>query len=75
MNRFNHRQMADLSPEKQAAKAIAHVIGRMRADDRIYHLMGEGSQSFDLLTEAHAALSGQDLVAVRESLTAPKEHP
>lgn len=41
----------------------------MKADDRLYNLVGLGSQAFDLLTEAHCALSGEDLATVRKQLS------
>lgn len=68
MSIFDCKQMADLSPEQQAAKAISYFLGRVKADDRLYRLVGLGSQAFDLLTEAHCALSGEDLATVRKSL-------
>jgi hypothetical protein len=69
MSIYDGKQMADLSPEQQAAKAISYFLGRVKADDRLYHLVGLGSQAFDLLTEAHCALSGEDLATVRKSLS------
>lgn len=69
MSIYDGKQMADLPPEQQAAKAISYFLGRVKADDRLYHLVGLGSQAFDLLTEAHCALSGEDLATVRKSLS------
>lgn len=37
-----------------AQKAAAHVLSRMKADARLAYLIGPGSESWDLLTEAHA---------------------
>lgn len=59
------RQMAGLPAEQQARKAIERVLQRMRLDDRLYYIIGPGSQTFDLLTEAYAALTGTDLAEVR----------
>jgi hypothetical protein len=68
MSIYDGKQMEGLPPEQQAAKAISYFLGRVKADDRLYHLVGLGSQAFDLLTEAHCALSGEDLATVRKSL-------
>lgn len=69
MSIFDAKQMEGLTAEQQAAKAISHFLGRLKADDRLYHLVGLGSQAFDLLTEAHCALSGEDLATVRKSIS------
>lgn len=66
---YSNKSMEGLTPEQQAAKAISHFLGRVKADDRLYHLVGLGSQAFDLLTEAHCALSGEDLATVRKQLS------
>jgi hypothetical protein len=69
MSIYDHRCMEGLSAEQQATKALKHVIDKLRTDDRLYHLIGLGSQSFDLLTEAYAALTGEDLAALRKALS------
>lgn len=69
MSIYDGKQMEGLTAEQQAAKAISYFLGRVKADDRLYHLVGLGSQAFDLLTEAHCALSGEDLATVRKSLS------
>lgn len=69
MGIYEGKQMAGLPPEQQAAKAISYFLGRVKADDRLYNLVGLGSQAFDLLTEAHCALSGEDLATVRKQLS------
>lgn len=69
MSLFDGRQMEGLTGEQQAAKAIKHLLQKIKSDDRLYHLIGLGSQSFDLLTEAHSTLSGVDLVELRRSLS------
>lgn len=68
MSFFDHKSMDGLSPEQQALKAIKYLLQRVKDDDRLYHLIGAGSQSFDLLTEAYATLAGLDLVEIRKSL-------
>ncbi len=70
MSMYDHRCMEDLTAEQQALKALKYLIARMKADDRLYHLIGMGSQSFDLLTEAYATLSGQDLATLRKEISA-----
>lgn len=69
MSIYGGKQMEGLTPEQQASKAISYFLGRVKADDRLYHLVGLGSQAFDLLTEAHCALSGEDLATVRKALS------
>lgn len=69
MSIYDGKSMEGLTGEQQAAKAIKYLIGRIRADDRLYHLIGLGSEAFDLLTEAHATLSGEDLATLRKSLS------
>lgn len=51
-----------------AAAAVAHVIRRMQMDSRLASLIGEGSESFELLTAAQAMTHGLDLVAYRYQL-------
>ena len=49
-------------------EAITYLLGRIRDDERLYFLLGAGSQSFDLLTEAYSALTCNDLETVRKNL-------
>ena len=67
---YEFRQMTGLTAEQQATKAIAHLISKLKTDDRLYHLIGMGSQSFDLLTEAYSTLTETDLPTLRKSLAA-----
>lgn len=53
-----------------AEKAVAHIIRRMRADGRLAYLMGFGSESFDLLTEAYAEQEGIDIDVFRQQFSA-----
>jgi hypothetical protein len=66
---YTDRQMAGLTGEQQAAKAIAHLLRRVQADDRLYYLVGLGSEAFALLTEAHSTLAGVDLETLRKELS------
>lgn len=69
MGLYDDRQMEGLTGEQQATKAIKHLLQKVKSDDRLYFLVGAGSQSFDLLTEAYATLTGSDLEAIRKSLS------
>lgn len=51
-----------------ADKAVAHIIKRMKADGRLAYLLGYGSESFDLLTQAYAEANGLDVETFRHSL-------
>ena len=48
-------------PDKQIIEtcdeAIQHVANRIRADEKVAYLLGYGSQSFRLVSEASAALN------------------
>jgi glycerate-2-kinase len=68
MSLTDHKSMEGLSPEQQATKAIKHLLQRVKDDDSVYFLIGAGSQSFDLLTEAYATLTGNDLSVIRKEL-------
>ena len=61
----NLEQMASLTPEQQAKVALKHLLGRIRDDARLAHLIGPGSQTFDLVTEAYASLMEIDLGTLR----------
>lgn len=65
---YESRQMDGLTAEQQAAKAIAHLISKLKTDDRLFYLIGMGSQSFDLLTEAYATLTNADLATLRKTI-------
>ena len=58
-------QLSDLPADQQAVKALQHVLGRVRLDRRVAHLIGPGSQSFDLMTEALANLLSEPVEIVR----------
>lgn len=48
-----------------AEKAVAHVLRRMQCDGRLAYLLGEGSEAYDLLTQAHAETLGEDVARFR----------
>jgi hypothetical protein len=68
MSCLDHRSMQGLTAEQQAKQAIEHLLKRVRDDDRMYFMIGLGSESFALLTEAYATLTGSDVVAIRKLL-------
>lgn len=68
MSLLTHTSMSGLSAEQQAAKAMQHVLNRVAVDDRLYYLMGQGTQSFDLLTEAYATLTGREVEEIRATI-------
>jgi hypothetical protein len=61
--------MSDLTPIDQAKKAIRHTLVQIKENPVVGYHLGEGTQTFDLLTEAFATLSnGKFKVSeVRES--------
>lgn len=55
---FSKPQMTELPAEKQAAKAIAHTLLRISEQTTVAYHCGYGTQTYALLTEAHATLHG-----------------
>lgn len=72
---FNTPQMTDLPAEKQAAKAIRHALLRIADHPVIAYHCGFGSQTYALLTEAHATLHGITMEKAQENFppAQPKE--
>ncbi len=66
MSLFDETQMAGMPPDKQALKAIAHILSHIRRDEYVGWYLGVGTQSFSLLTEAYASMTQEDVVKVRE---------
>lgn len=62
---FTHRQVEGNTPLNQAKRAIAHTLQAIADDPRKYDLMGLGTQSYALLTEAAATLWDQPVDDVR----------
>lgn len=75
MSIYTHTQMDGLFPEEQARRAIVHVLARIRDHEVVGYYMGLGSQSFDLLTEAYAALTGIAVDDVRRQFQCKKPQP
>lgn len=54
----------------KAETAVAHVLNAIRDDGRKAYLMGIGTQTFTLLTEAYAESNGLDPQKFREDFWA-----
>lgn len=54
----------------KAEIAVAHVLRAMRDDGRKAYLLGNGSQTYALLTEAYAEANGLDLEQFRSEFWA-----
>jgi hypothetical protein len=55
-----------MSGKTPAMRAVNHVLHMMRKDGRVAYLLGKGSQSFELLTEAAAKAQRTDPDTFRE---------
>lgn len=60
--RFQHDQAMEIG------KRLWHVLARIRDDQRLCHLIGPGTESYERLTEVYARLTNQDVNAVREKV-------
>lgn len=49
--------------------AVKHIVQRLINDPRLAYLIGPGSESFELLTDAWATCMGEQVEAFRERLT------
>jgi len=75
MSIYTHTQMDGLFPEEQARRAIVHVLARIRDHETVGYYLGLGSQSFDLLTEAYAALTYIAVEDVRRQFQCKRPQP
>lgn len=50
--------------------AVLHILKRLKADPRLAYLMGPGSEAFELLMAAGAAITQHDLDPYREMFLA-----
>lgn len=64
---FNEPQMKELPAEKQAAKAIAHTLRNISERPGVAWYLGHGTQTYALLTEAHATLHGITMEEAQEN--------
>jgi hypothetical protein len=53
----------------KADQAVAHIIRQMQRDGRLAYLLGWGSQSFNLLTDAYAEANGLDVEKFRDEFS------
>lgn len=60
--------MSDVKQTTPAEDAVLHLVKRMQEDPRLAYLIGPGSESFDLLTDAWATAWGDDVEVFRERL-------
>jgi len=58
--------MDDKTKLAKAAKAIAYLLNRSRDNENLYYQIGFGTESFRLLTDAHAAITGEDVKNVEK---------
>jgi hypothetical protein len=59
--------MTELPAEKQAAKAIAHTLRNISERPGVAWYLGHGTQTYALLTEAHATLHGITMEKAQEN--------
>ena len=60
------KDMVGKSAEEQAKQAIRHVLNRIRNEYNVADIIGYGTQTFDLLTEAAATLHNEPVERVRK---------
>jgi Lar family restriction alleviation protein len=60
-------KMSGLAPEKQAARAIVHTLQRISETPEVAWYCGHGTQTYALLTEAHATLSGITMAEAQQN--------
>lgn len=67
MDLDSNKQMEGKTAEEQAKKAIGHVLVRIRDEAHIGWYFCDITQSFALLTEAYATLTGRGIEEVRDT--------
>jgi len=75
MSIYDSTQMDGMAPEHQAERAILHTLTRIRDHGIVGYYMGLGGQSFDLLTEAYAALTGEPVANIRRAFQCRSPRP
>lgn len=63
---LNHTYMDGLPVEKQAERAVAYTLCRIRDDSYVGYFMGPGAQAFSLLTKAYAAMTSKPVSEIRQ---------
>jgi Lar family restriction alleviation protein len=71
---FGKPQMIHLSRELQAEKAIAHTLQNICDRPGVAWYLGHGTQTYELLTEALATLSGKGMDEI-QSIYQPAQQP
>lgn len=51
-------------------EAVQHLLRVIQRDGRVAYLLGSGTETFSLLTKAHAEMIGEDVEAFRQRLWA-----
>jgi hypothetical protein len=69
MSLYNATSMDGLTKEDQAAKALLHLLKRIRDDAHLGYFAGVGTETFALATEAFASLTAQSVTTVRKNYT------
>lgn len=64
---YTTTQMNGLAPDEQAKKALLSILIRIRDNGAIGYHVGLGCNTFDLLTEAYATLTGAPVEEVRRA--------
>ena len=64
--------MGDMAERDQARKAISHALQRIHSNGIVGYQMGLGTETFALLTEALATLTGKPVREVREHFAPEK---
>lgn len=71
---FSQPQMTNLPAEKQAEKAIAHTLRNIAERPGVAWYLGHGTQTYALLTESLATLSGKGMDEIK-SIYPPADQP
>ncbi len=56
-----------MTTESKADQAVAHILRQMQLDGRLAYLLGPGSRSYELLTEAYAERHNENVAGFRAS--------
>ena len=75
MDIMTDRQMETLSRDNQSLQAITHTLTTIRDNPNVAWFLGVGTQTWALLTEAYATLTGRDVAEVRRLFRPASAHP
>ena len=65
---MNTTKLTEKEQLELAAKAVEYMLRRISEDPNVRYHVGYGSQAFDNLVEAHAAITGEDREVIEESV-------